>query len=143
MDFAVNKQWISWSEEALRRFLAKQGMSSSGPSLYPEICSQIKLTPAQSTKTNEGSLLFPPANGESAFVTPSMFDDKPDTNRTEQIFGGLTNAMALEDSMWDINMVSDGRVRLNPSFGWRLTFLLHTNVESLEETRHGEFVNEI
>ena len=95
----MNKQWISWSEEALQQFLAKLDMSSSGPSLYPQLCSQIKLTPAQSTKTKEGSLLFPPANGELAFVTPSMFDDKPDTNRTEQIFGRLTNAMALEDSM--------------------------------------------
>ena len=125
MDFAVNKQWISWREEALRRFLAKQGVSSSGPSLYPKICSQIKLTPAQSTKTNEGSLLFPPANGEPAFVTPSMFDDKPDTNRTEQIFGGLTNAMALEDSMWDINMVSDGAGEVESKL-WLATNLLIT-----------------
>ena len=113
----MNKQWISWSEEALRRFLAKQGVSSSGPSL------QIKLTPAQSTKTNEGTLLFPPTNGESAFVTPSMFDDKPDANRTEQIYGGLTNAMALEDSMWDINMVSDAAGEVESKL-WLATNLL-------------------
>ena len=31
---------------------------------------------------------------------------------------------------------------MNPRFGWHLTFLLHTIVESLQEARHGELVEE-
>ena len=64
------------------------------------------MTPRQTTKTSEESE-FPPANGESAFVTPAVFDDKPITNRNEQLFGGMTNVMALEDNMWDLQMVSN------------------------------------
>jgi hypothetical protein len=96
--------------------MAKQGMSSSGPSLYPQICSQIKLTPAQSTQTNKGTLLFLPADGESAFVTPSILI-------ICLLFGGMTNVMALEDSMWDINMVSDAAGKVESKF-WLLTNLL-------------------
>jgi hypothetical protein len=54
-----------------------------------------------------------------------MFDDKPGTNRTEQIFGRLTNAMALEDSMWDINMVSDAAGEVESKL-WLVTNLLIT-----------------
>jgi hypothetical protein len=51
--------------------------------------------------------------------------DKPNPNRTEQTFGGMTNAMALEDSMWDINMVSDAAGEFESEI-WLATNLLIT-----------------
>ena len=48
----------------------------------------------------------PTTEGNSVFVTPAMFDTRQEIYEPEQVFGGVTQAMTLEDSVWDISLVS-------------------------------------
>jgi hypothetical protein len=109
VDYATDAQWILWSAEALRRFLATEDTSLRGTTAQAKICHQTQLTPAQ----GEGNSTAGTGNwkriDESVFVTPAIFETKQDQVVTEQPFGGMTRLVALDDDdMWDNAMLVSG-----------------------------------
>lgn len=103
VDFAQDERWKAWNEEALRRFLNTQPANRNEGN--PALCQQNVLSPGEPIKGIPESW-FRPRQENTNLVTPTIFNRRQEVIETKPIYGAVTQAMALEDDMWNLGMVS-------------------------------------
>ena len=94
---------MSWSEEALRRLLKKCGPPLTGEGNASQL-NHFDITQVPTTPSIP-NLWYHPKEESGMIVTPSLFDTRQDLFNDEPIFGRVTQEMALEDDILDIEAV--------------------------------------
>jgi hypothetical protein len=102
VNYASNARWIAWSEEALRRLLNRSDQVKSGMATALSTKSGNVQTPTSTTPSKPNS-----ENQNISIVTPSIFDIEQTMVTPVPIYGHVTQAMALEDNILDIQAVSN------------------------------------
>jgi hypothetical protein len=105
VDYASNARWIAWSEEALRRLLNGSDQGQSGTAAALSTKSRNEHTPTSTTPSKPNSW-YDGENQNTSIVTPSIFDIEQPMGTPVQIYGHVTQAMALDDNNLDIQAVS-------------------------------------
>ncbi len=106
MNYASNEKWIAWSEEALRRLLKGSEQVKSGTAAALSTKSRNEHTPTSTTPSKPNSW-YDWENRNTSVVTPSIFDIEQPMGTPVPIYGHVTQAMALEDNILDIQAVSN------------------------------------
>jgi hypothetical protein len=107
VNYASNARLISWSEdEALRRLLNRSDQVKSGTAAALSTKSRNVITPRSTTPSKPNSW-YDEENQNSSIVTPSIFDIEQTMVNPVPIYGHVTQAMALEDNILDIQLVSN------------------------------------
>jgi hypothetical protein len=106
VNYPSNARWIAWSEEALRRLLNRSGQVKSGTAAALSTKSGNKQTPT-STTTSKPNSWYDEENQNTSIVTPSIFDIEQTMGTPVPIYGHVTQAMALDDNILDIQAVSN------------------------------------
>ena len=91
---------MSWSEEALRRLLKRCGPPETGKGNASQL-SHFNINQVPTTPSIPNSW-YHPKEESGMIVTPSLFDTRQDLFNDEPIFGRVTQEMALEDNILDI-----------------------------------------
>jgi hypothetical protein len=104
VNYASNERWIAWSEEALRRLLKGLGQVKSGTAAALSTKSRNEHTPT-STMPSKPNSWYGGENQNTSIVT-SIFDIEQTMGTTLPIYGHVTQAMALDDNILDIQAVS-------------------------------------
>jgi hypothetical protein len=105
VNYASNARWIAWSEEALRRLLNRSDQVKSGTGALSTESGNVQ-TPRSTTPSKPNSW-YDEENQNSSIVTPSIFDIEQTMVNPVPIYGHVTQAMALEDNILDIQAVSN------------------------------------
>jgi hypothetical protein len=105
VNYAFNERWIAWSEEALRRLLKGSGQVKSGTAAALSTKSGNVQTPTSTTPSKPNSW-YDEENQNTSVVTPSIFDIEQTMGTPVPIYGHMTQAMALDDNILDIQAVS-------------------------------------
>jgi hypothetical protein len=103
--YASDARWIAWSEEALQRLLNRLDQVKSGTAALSTKSGNV-LTPRSTTPSKPNSW-YDEENQNSSIVTPSIFDTEQTMVNPVSIYGHVTQAMALEDNVLDIQAVSN------------------------------------
>jgi hypothetical protein len=106
VDYASNARWIAWSEEALRRLLNRSDQGQSGTAAALSTKSGNEQTPTSTTPSKLNSW-YAEENQNTSIVTPSIFDIEQTMVNPVPIYGHVTQAMALDDNILDIQAVSN------------------------------------
>jgi hypothetical protein len=103
VDFAHDERWNAWNEAAIRRFLKAQPTKRTV--CVETMWNQDRISPGIPNKAITES--WSRANGDDAIlVTPTVLNRRREVNETEQVYGDVKQAVALEDDVWDLGMVS-------------------------------------
>jgi hypothetical protein len=103
VDFAQDKRWNAWNDKALRRFLNTQPENRTVGKTA--LCKHDVMLPGEPTRGIPKS--WSCAHEEdSALVTPTIVNRNHEVYDTEPINGVVKQAMALEDDLWDLDLVS-------------------------------------
>jgi hypothetical protein len=94
---------MSWSEEALRRLLKRCGPPETGKGNASQL-NHFDINQEPTTPSIPNSW-YHPKEESAMIVTPSLFDTKQDLFNDEPIFGRVTQEMALEDNILDVETV--------------------------------------
>jgi hypothetical protein len=104
VNYASNEKWIAWSEEALRHLLKGSEQVKSGTAPL-STKSRNEHTPTSTTPSKPNSW-YDGENQNTSIVTPSIFDIEQTMGTPVPIYGHVTQAMALDDNILDIQAVS-------------------------------------
>ena len=104
MDYANDANWIAWSEEALRRLLNGLEQQRCDAAALPTP-SRNELSPRSKTPSEPNSW-YHEEDDIAGIVTPSIFETKETMFNNVPIYGHVSPAMALDDHMLDIEVVS-------------------------------------
>jgi hypothetical protein len=105
VDYASNARWIAWNEEALRRFLDGSKMITSHTATLPAI-SKHEPSPRPTPPSKPNSWDWQ-QDCMAGVVTPSVFETKENVFNNVPIYGHVTDEMTLDESMLDIQEVSN------------------------------------
>jgi hypothetical protein len=105
VNYASNARWIAWSEEALRRLLNRSDQVKSGTAAALSTKSGNVQTPTSTTPSKPNSW-YDEENQNTSIVIPSIFYIEQTMVTPVPIFGHVTQAMALDDNILDIQAVS-------------------------------------
>jgi hypothetical protein len=103
VDYEKDARWMSWSEEALQRLLKRCGPPETGKVNASQL-NHFDITQVPTTPSIPNSW-YHPKEESAMIVTPSLFDTKQDLFNDDPIFGRVTQEMALEDDILDIEAV--------------------------------------
>jgi hypothetical protein len=106
VNYASDERWIAWSEEALRHLLNRSDQVKSGTAAALSTKSGNEHTPTSTTPSKPNSW-HDEENQNTSIVTPSIFYIEQTMVTTVPIYGHVTQAMALEDNILDIQAVSN------------------------------------
>jgi hypothetical protein len=103
VNFAQDKLWNAWNDEALRRFLNTQPEKRTVGKTA--LCKHDVMSPGEPARG------IPKAwsrahKEDTAMVTPTFVNRSHEVYDTEPINGAVKQAMALEDDLWDLDLVS-------------------------------------
>jgi hypothetical protein len=103
VNYASDERWIAWSEEALRRLLNRSDQVKIGTAALSTKSGNV-LTPRSTTPSKPNSW-YDEETQNSSIVTPSIFYIAQQTMvNPVPIYGHVTQAMALEDNILDIEL---------------------------------------
>jgi hypothetical protein len=105
VNYASNARWIGWSEEALLPLLNRSDKVKSGMAAL-SAKSGNELTPRSTTPSKPNSW-YDEENQNYNIGTPSIFDIEQTIVNPVPIYGHVTQAMALEDTILDMQAVSN------------------------------------
>jgi hypothetical protein len=94
---------MSWSGEALRRLLKRCEPPETGKGNASQL-NHFVINQGPTTPSIPNSWYHPKQEG-AIIVTPSLFDTRQDLFNDKPIFGRVTQEMALEDDILDIEAV--------------------------------------
>jgi hypothetical protein len=106
VNYASNERWIAWSEEALQRLLKGLDQVKSGTAAALSTKSGNEQTPTSTTPSKPNSW-YDEENQNTSIVTPSIFDIEQTMVAPVPIYDHVTQAMALDDNILDIQAVSN------------------------------------
>jgi hypothetical protein len=105
VNLASNARWIAWSEEALQCLLNRLDQVKSGTAAALSTKSGNEQTPTSTTPSKPNSW-YDEENQNTSIVTPSIFDIEQTMVASVPMYGHVTQAMALDDNVLDIQAVS-------------------------------------
>jgi hypothetical protein len=100
--YASNARWIACSEEALQRLLNRLDQVKSATAVLSTKSGNV-LDPRSTTPSKPNSW-YDEKNQNSSIVAPSIFYIEQTMVNPVPIYGHVTQAMALEDNMMDIEL---------------------------------------
>jgi hypothetical protein len=104
VNYASNARWIAWSEEALQGLLNRSEQVKSGTAALSTKTGNVQ-TPTSTTPSKPNSW-YDEENQNTSIRTPSIFDIDQTKVNPVPIYGHVTQAMALDDNILDIQAVS-------------------------------------
>ena len=117
VEYEKDVQWMTWREEALRRFLTKQNMQTKvdeivfkreAPPLRQQDSKPMRL-PTRIPKDPNLSPAWwhPPDNSIDPLAFSFLDGTSEEMLNSDAIIGACTTMVALEDDMWEMTNVSD------------------------------------
>jgi hypothetical protein len=104
VDFAHDERWNAWNEEAIRRFLNAQPTKRTV--CVETMWNRDRISSGIPNKATTESLGSRANEDDAILVTPTVLNRRQEVNETEQVYGDVKQALALEDDVWDLGMVS-------------------------------------
>jgi hypothetical protein len=108
VDYAKDKVWNAWNQDALRCFLTggDANFLSTQP-LHPttKVLSPQRFITPSSTSTIQESWVQQSKQASDDSM-PTCFDEKPDLDGLDMLFGDCDQVLAMEEEIWEISTVS-------------------------------------
>jgi hypothetical protein len=105
IDYAKDESWDAWNRDALRRFLneVKSPPNVTAQNLVVDFHPVTALAPPKRSIHEEA--WWQPCVTPVVPPKPSVREDKQEVGGLASIFGDYSQAMALDDDMWEIPTV--------------------------------------
>ncbi len=105
VDFATDVSWTTWCEQALRQLLKGNAHPAPGTSSVSTLGNSEILLPGSTARGNRERWNHPRQIAPT-FVTPASIHTAHDVMDDNRLYGNmLTKTVALEDNMWDYNIM--------------------------------------